>query len=320
MKMRSATGRTLRNVGLGLACVAMLQAAIGAYGVGQSPALAESTKALYTGSYVQAAQVAKKHLRSHPSDAAVRVILARADLAQGKFEAAFEELRKALTSDPHNIDAFYYMALVARELSWEQYQKLVSLAPDSARAHQLLAEADLAAQNPTEAEAEFKNALRVNPSSGEVATELAELKRSQSKFDEAISYYTQAADHGTLNYEIAYGLGACYTYKQDYAQAVMWLRKAVTLDPDSSAGRFALGNALFQGGQLEAAIPELKRSLELEPRLKQAYFLLGRIYARLGRMDEAHAALRKLDELSRSEVPGQDQGSAGAIPVNPDQH
>jgi len=108
---------------------------------------------------------------------------------------------------------------------------------------------------------------------------------------------------------VAYGLGACYTYKQDYHRATEWLRKAVTLAPDSPAGRFALGNALFQSGQFEAAIPELRAALQFEPRMKQAYFLLGRAYTKLGHQDEANAAFKKLDELSRSEVPGQDKGS-----------
>jgi tetratricopeptide (TPR) repeat protein len=68
---------------------------------------------------------------------------------------------------------------------------------------------------------------------------------------------------------------------------------------------------LYQSGQLEAAIPELKRSLQLEPRMKQAYFLLGRGYSKLGRQAEAQAAFQKLDQMNRSEVPG-----AGSKPVN----
>jgi len=286
------------------------------HGLGQSKAVAEGTSALFRGDYLQAAQVAQKHLRSHPQDAPVRVILARADLAQGKFQPAFDELRKALAADPRNIDALYYLALVARELSQRQFQKLVALAPDSDRVHQMLAEAALRMQNPTEAETEFQNALKANPRSGEALIELAELKRSQSKFDEAITYYMRAEEIGPPSYEVAYGLGASYTYKQQYSQAVVWLRKAVNLAPESAAGHFALGNALFQGGQLEAAIPDLKSSLQLEPQLKQAYFLLGRIYSKLGRRDEANAALKKLDELNRSEVPGQGKSVADDKPRN----
>jgi tetratricopeptide (TPR) repeat protein len=278
---------------------------------GQTSELAECTQAFYRGDYIRAAELAEKHLRAHPKDAPARLILARAELAQGKFQQAFEELQKVLESDPKNIDAFYYLSLTARELSHREYERLFSLAPDSDRVHQLLGEAALAAENKSEAEEEFQKALKANPRSIEMSTELAELKRSQSQFDEAIVYYAQAEHIGPLNYEIAYGLGACYTYKQEYSRAIEWLRKAAALAPDSAAGRFALGNALFQSGRTEAAIPELTASLQLEPRMKQAYFLLGRAYSKLGRMDEAKAALKKLDELNRAEIPGQRKGSAG---------
>jgi tetratricopeptide (TPR) repeat protein len=296
----------------------VLAITIGAQAYGQSSALTESTKAFYRGDYVQAAELAEKHLRLHPNDAPVRVILARAELARGEFQQAFEGLQKVLASDPNNIDALYYISLIARELSHREYERLFSIAADSDRVHQLLGEAALAAENRGEAEEEFRKALKGNPRSIEVSTELAELKRSQSKFDEAIVYYTQAERIGPLNYEIAYGLGACYTYEQEYARAIEWLRKAVALAPDSAAGRFALGNALFQIGQIEAAIPELDVSLRLEPRMKQAYFLLGRAYSKLGRMDEAKAALKKLDELNRSEIPGHDKSSIGDANPKPD--
>ena len=272
---------------------------------GQSAALTACSSALYRRDYIEAAQIAEQHLRRYPNDVPVRVILARAELAQGRFQEAFEELQKALASDPRNIDALYYLSLVSRELSEREYQRLFSMAPDSARVHQLLGEAALGAENKTEAEEEFQKALAANPGSVEVLTELAELKRSQSKFDEAITYYLRAEKIGPLSYDVAYGLGACYTYKQDYSQAIEWLRKAAALAPDSAAARFALGNALFQNGQTEAAIPELNAALRLEPRMKQAYFLLGRAYSKLGRQEEAKAAIRKLDELNRSEVPGQ---------------
>jgi tetratricopeptide (TPR) repeat protein len=290
--------------------ILVIVAVAGTHAFGQSPVLTKCTEAFYRGDYVQTVQLADKHLLTSPRDAPVRVILARAELAQGKYQTAFDDLRKALAAEPRNVDALYYLALVARELSQQEYQKLAELAPDSNRVHQLLGESALAAENPSEAAAQFQDALKANPRSIEVLTELAELKRSQSKFDEAITYYSQAEQIGPPNYEIAYGLGASYTYKQDYSEAIVWLRKAVALAPDSSAGHFALGNALFQSGQLEGAIPELKVSLQLEPRLKQAYFLLGRAYSKLGRKDEANAALKKLDELSRSEVPGQEKGSA----------
>jgi tetratricopeptide (TPR) repeat protein len=274
----------------------------------------EIVRALNQGDPQRAAELAERRLRKFPNDASARVLLARAELAQGNFQRSYQELQKALTTDSRNVDALYYLAIVARAMSQQEYQRLYGLAPNSARVHMLLAEAALAEDNPTEAESEFQAALNANPRSIEVLTSLGELKRSQSKFDEAIAFYAQAEEVGPMNYDIAYGLGACYTYKQESARAIEYLRKALAFAPDSAAGRFALGNALFQGGQTEAAIPELKAALELEPQLKQAYFLLGRAYQKLGREAEAKAAFGKLDALSRREVaePGKKQADEGA--------
>ena len=276
----------------------LLAAACPLFVCAQATVLNECTRALYREDYSQVERLAQGHLQKKPTDVSVRVVLARAELAEGKFGLAFEDLRKTLASNPHNVDALYYLSFAARAMSQQEYQHLFAMAPDSSRVHQLLAESALESQDPAQAEAEFRKALDANPRSVELATELAELKRSQSKFDEAIAYYSQVVQLQHDSYAAAYGLGACYTYKQDYKQAVDWLRKAVELAPDSAAGHFALGNALFQSGSLESAIPELKISLRLEPGMKQAYFLLGRAYTKLGRKEEAAKAFEKLDEPS----------------------
>ena len=279
---------------------------------GQASALNQSTEALYRGDYTKASELAKAHLRRFPNDAPVRVFLARVEFAQAEFPQAFEDLQKALASDPKNVDALYYMSLTARELSQRESQRLFTLAPDSDLVHRLLGEAALTADNKSEAEEEFQKALKADPRSVEVLTELADLKRSQMKFEGAISYYTQAEQFAPLNYEIAYGLGVCYTYTQEYPRAIEWLQKAVALAPDSAEGWFVLGKALFQNGQFAAAIPNLKASLRMEPRMKQAYVLLGRAYSKLGRPEEAKAALRKFDELSRAEMQGAEAKPDGA--------
>lgn len=284
--------------------------------LGQSSVVSASTQALFRGDYAKTSELAMAHLRRFPNDVPVRVILARAEFAQNEFDKAFDDLRKALTSDPTNLDALFYLSLVAKERSQRENERLYSLAPNSDRVYQLLGETALAAENQVEAEEEFQKALKINPRSTELLTELAELKRSQAKFDEAINYYTRAEQATPLTYEIEYGLGACYSSKQEYPQAIEWLQKAVALAPDSATGRLALGNALVQNGQFEAAIPELKASRRMDPKMKQAYFLLGRAYSKLGRPEEAKAAFQKLSELNRAEV----QGGAKSDEAPPTKH
>jgi len=280
-----------------------------------------AARALYRGKYEEARELATRHLENRPTDLLVRIILARTDLAMGKYGEALGELKKVLASDPQSNDALYYLSFAARGLSQQEYARLYRLSPDSARVHQILAESALEAQDISLADTEFHKAFEINPHSVEVAIELAELERSQSKFDEAITYYSKAAEIGSVDYEIAYGLGACYTYKHDYPRAIEWLRKSVALAPGSAASHFALGSALFQSGDLNAAVPELAASARLEPRMKQAYFLLGRAYSKLGRKPDADAAFQKLDQLDSSATSVQSSGSPDhvnkEVPRNP---
>src|SRR5256884_7225153 len=80
--------------------LSILMVVISSRAYGQSSALTECTRAFYRGDYALAVQLAEKHLRKYPKDVPVRVALARAELAQGKPLQAFEELRRALESDP----------------------------------------------------------------------------------------------------------------------------------------------------------------------------------------------------------------------------
>ncbi|HEX4948378.1 MAG TPA: tetratricopeptide repeat protein [Blastocatellia bacterium] len=268
----------------------------------QTASLNEVSKALSRGEPERAAAFAMTHLKTRPNDANARVLLARAVLAQGKFQMAYDELRKALSIAPNHIDALYYLGLLAGALSQNEYQQLYTLAPNSDRVHQLLAESFRAQENTAEAEAEYLAALQANPRSVEVLIALGELKRTQSKFDEAIAYYAQAEQIGPLNYDIAFGLGTCYSYKQDHPKALEYFRQAVRYDSNVGAARFALGNTLFQLEQTAAAIAELKAAVTLEPKLRQAYFLLGRAHQKLGNKLEAQAAFKKVDELSQAEL------------------
>ena len=271
-------------------------------GLAQTPALNESAKALYRGEPERAATLAVTYLKTHPSDPAARVLFARAVLAQGNFQVAYDELQKALKIDPNNIDALYYLSLIATALAQNEFKQLYALAPESDRVHQLLAESFKAQENPVEAENEYLTALKVKPHSLEILVALGELKREQSKFDEAIDYYSQAEHIGPLDYDIAYGLGACYTYKQDHQKALAYFRQAIRFEASSGAAHFALGNVMFQLGQMAEAIVALKTAVTFEPKLRQAYFLLGRAQQKSGQQLAAKAAFRKVDELSQAEL------------------
>jgi len=288
--------RTVRFVVL-----AMMLVAGGALRADQDADLAETTKALYRGNAVQAATLARSYLKVHPRTPAALILLARAEMAQEKYESAYQSLWRVLRNDPKNIDALYYLAHVCVKLSQQQREELYSLAPDSARVHQLLAESYRVQQNRAKAEEEYLAALRADPRLVEVLNALGDLKRSQFRFDEAVTYYSQSAQIEPRNYQGAYGLGVCHLYQQNPAKAIGEFQRALVLDPESAPARLALGNSLLQVGQVAEAVTELKAAVALEPGMRQAYTLLARAYRRLGQSRETEEALRKSEELTQKE-------------------
>src|SRR5882762_8418143 len=67
--------------------------------------LAEATRALYKGDAPRAQSMAEEYRKAHPASAAARLLIARAEISQGDFDAAYRELQEALHREPHNVDA-----------------------------------------------------------------------------------------------------------------------------------------------------------------------------------------------------------------------
>jgi predicted Zn-dependent protease len=59
--------------------------------------------------------------------------------------------------------------------------------------------------------------------------------------------------------------GTVLTALGEYDEAVVRIREAVALRPDVAGGYFQLGNALFERGDLDAAVDSYRRTTELEP-------------------------------------------------------
>jgi tetratricopeptide (TPR) repeat protein len=280
----------------------------------------EGTRALYRGDYQEARTLASRYLETHPQAAMARILLARAEIAQGHYEPAYQSLRKALELDPTNIDALYYLERLCTILSQIEFHRLLEEAPDSFRAHQFRAESYLALHDKEEAEKEYQAALKTSPASVEILDALGELKRSESKFEEALEYYTRATKLVRRDYTSAYGAGACYLFKQDPQRAIENFRRALTIDPGSAAAHLALGDALLREGQTSAAVTELKVAVALIPDMRQAYTLLVRAYQKLGQTAEAQEALRKEQELAQQEIKARenvlvpDHGPSPSVP------
>lgn len=152
----------------------------------------------------------------------------------------------------------------------------------------------------------FANALALEPGSprwhhylGYVLERKGDLAGAARHFDEVAKpgAYPWAARLRRAGIDLALGRAeaAEEAFRRLSEEATTARGRSPDLSPAiEAAARFGLGRALAAAGDPEAAIPELRRALELQPEASQVHYALGQAYRRAGRVEEArrHLALR----------------------------
>jgi tetratricopeptide (TPR) repeat protein len=129
----------------------------------------------------------------------------------------------------------------------------------------------------------------------------------QEKADQAIEQFKRELElqpgHPASLMQLAFE----YLNRGDGATALTWAKQAVEADPKAFAARKALGQALLDTGNVDAAIAELQKGIDLAPESPSLFFQLARAYQRAGRLEEAAKAreeFTRLDRLARTNRSG----------------
>jgi len=142
-----------------------------------------------------------------------------------------------------------------------------------------------------EAEKEYQAALRIDPSYMKVHVNMASLLMSKSKLDEAKKYYDRAIQLDPSSGEVRSG----YAYllerlgRPDEARAEY--ENAIRFTPKKSAARlfYTYGAFLDKRGELDAAIAQYQRALEVDPNLADAHSELATAFFTKGDSQKAEA-------------------------------
>jgi tetratricopeptide (TPR) repeat protein len=272
-------------------------------------------QALFAGDHLKAQNTAKRLLAANPRSVEALILLARAQMAQGNYAPAFESLRKALGYSPDNIEALFFMGKLSSALSQMEYQRLARLDPDSGRTHQLMGDSYQAAGNMDKAQEEYKAALAVQPDLRDAGLELAELLRTQGRFEEALKYYLQILDRNPRHYPSLCGAGLCYQALQDDDHALEFFERAAEADPGDAVSRYLIGSAFLRKKEPRKAIDALTAAVHLDPSLQGAYTLLGRAFLMTGQRELAEQAFEKAKQLLRQALQSREERVKKAIDV-----
>jgi Tfp pilus assembly protein PilF len=266
------------------------------------PSLKLGVQALFAGEYAKAEAIAQQQLKIAPRSADALVLLARVQMAQGKYSLAFGTLRKALSNAPGHIEALYFMGKLSGALSQMEYQKLAQLAPDGTRLHQLMGDGFQASGELDKAEAEYRAALSGQPDNTEVGLELGDMLRTRQKYEEALQVYSKVLENKPLEFWALFGSGMCHQGLQQFSQAAVFFQKACDVLPDNALSRLALGNIQLKNGETEKAAASLKMAANLDPSLRDAYTLMGKALQLSGQPEQAAKAFEEAQKLLQLEL------------------
>jgi tetratricopeptide (TPR) repeat protein len=97
--------------------------------------------------------------------------------------------------------------------------------------------------------------------------------------------------------EVHFSLGKVYSASGRTAEAIIELKRALELAPNSDDGYRALGNVYLAVGQKEQALQAYQKAVEINPYYWINYNAIGQAYSQLGEYDKALVALRHVIEL-----------------------
>ena len=143
----------------------------------------------------------------------------------------------------------------------------------------------------------MKSAIKRDPNSAALWTQLAQLLTRADSTDEAVSAARKAVELAPDQVSTHMTLAELLRTQRKYAEAEAELERAIQLSPNDAEAYLTLARVHVEQKAYDKARAVLLRLVEQQPRLAQAQFLLGRLAIETENWDEAIARLTAAVEI-----------------------
>ncbi|HXM65914.1 MAG TPA: tetratricopeptide repeat protein [Candidatus Acidoferrum sp.] len=240
------------------------------------------------------------HLQRSPDKTALGI----AEIQTGQLTEAVANLQAALAAHPNDADLLYYLGRASGLLAKQSIDTLLATYPDSARAHQAMAENYFVLRRMPDAEKEYREALRLRPGLPEAHLALGEVYAGAFQWDKAEEQFRMQTKLQPGNAEAAYRLGNALLEEGKAREARAELVRADKLMPDMPETLYSLGKAESLGGDAASAEKAWTKLLSIEKQTAlaaQAHFALAGLYRKQGKTTEVQREMREFQNLQNSQ-------------------
>jgi Tfp pilus assembly protein PilF len=293
--------------------------------------------------FQQQPSAAEEHLRvavtAQPGLSKIRGLLGLSELAQGKADAAHNDLALALPdlqeaafrkqvglsiveidtqqqrladatavvqllqkSAPEDPEIQYAAYRVYTDLAGDSLLSLSLTAPKSGQMQQAIAHELLRVRDYPGAIASFRRAIQIDPKLPGVHTELAEtLRASPDEADRAAAEgeYKLAVEQDSRDVLAAVRLGDMRADAGDRADASDYYRHALSMQPNNADAEIGMAHIDSDEGHTKEAVARLKSVLVADPSNLLAHFRLSALYRQMHQPEDAKRELAEYQKLKQ---------------------
>lgn len=232
--------------------------------------------------------------------------LGLAQIETGQLNEAIDNFSAVLAQRPGDPDLLYYLGHSSGLLSKNAIDTLLATHPDSARAHQALAENYFVLRQMPQAEKEYTEALRLRPELPGLHLELGQVYANSGQWPKAEEEFRAEAKLQPGNAEAAYRLGGALLQQGKAHEARPELQRSNDLKPDMPETLYSLGKAASLDGDAATAEKAWLRVTDLEKDSSlaaQAHFGLAALYRKQGKTARAQHEMQEFQKLQSTIAP-----------------
>jgi tetratricopeptide (TPR) repeat protein len=236
----------------------------------------------------------------HLERVGARDALGIAQIQTGQLTQAVANFIAAVGNRPNDPDLLYYLGHASGLLSKDAIDALLSKFPDSARAHQALAENYFALRQMPQAEREYLEALRLRPELPGLHLELGQVYANSAQWAKAEAEFLAETKLQPGNAEAAYRLGGALLQQGKAREAFAQLQRSNELKGEMPETLYSLGKAASLVGESVAAERAWLKVIELEKNTSlaaQAHFGLAGLYRKEGKTAQAQHEMQEFQKM-----------------------
>ncbi len=226
---------------------------------------------------------------------------------ENNMDSAIKAYRAVISSGSTNVDAYVNLAICyAAKNDYNNAVAVLNNAKAKFPANNLVlktlqdvqkdsASTALAAASQSYENKDYNRAvqqyLAISPATEDSMIGVAASYQAMENYDKAIEYYRKAEQINPKNAEIPYYIGYLYSEQQKWMEAETYLKKAVSLNPESEAKNLLTyvlqnyslaslndGISLFEKNDFQAALTKFNEVIKKEANNAYAYYYRGLIY------------------------------------------